>query len=51
MHRRNFLCLLLAGGAEKRDGTGWKDAPALVQKLEVTETSPVASVLVLRHAE
>lgn len=31
-------------GTEKPDETGWKSIPALVQKLEVTESSPAASV-------
>lgn len=38
-------------GTEKYDGTGQEAAPALVQKREVTETSPAASVLVGGHAE
>ncbi len=38
-------------GTEKRDGTGREAAPALVQKLEVTETSPAALVLAGGHAE
>lgn len=38
-------------GTEKSDGTGREAAPALVQKLEVTETSPAASVLAGGHAE
>lgn len=38
-------------GTEKPDGTGQEAAPALVQKLEDTEASPAASVLVGSHAQ